>query len=166
MAKFAPAPSISISAPSRSDMSEIAEETSSMRTGETMNSADQHSDVESIVVENSYRMEPVQCFRNHTIFNMVEELLYDELKDKRYDSKLCKDMAQSLAGTIMEKVKSLDIPRYKYVASVSIGSVREKQGLHIGSRCLWNDRTDSSATVNYNNGSLFAVVMVYGIFRE
>ncbi|XP_072020482.1 dynein light chain Tctex-type 5-like [Amphiura filiformis] len=166
MAKFAPAPSIAISAPSRGP-SDIEEETSQLETMTTHSTSNNsESGRSSASIEPTYRMEPVTCFQDHTINKIVEDILYDEMKDKSYDSELCKEMAQNLAGKIMEKVKSLDVSRYKYVASVSIGSVREKPGLHISSRCLWNKKTDSSVTVNFMNGSLFAVVMLYGLYLE
>ncbi len=169
MAKFVPAPpSIAISAPSRGP-SDIDEETSQLETLTTHSTTNisMESGASSMSIEPTYRMDPVQCFKENTIYKMIDDLIYEEMSDKRYDAKLCKEMAQDLAAKIMDKVKALEIRRYKYVVTVSIGSVQgDPPGLRMCSRCLWNKNTDSSVTVNYMNPSLYVVVIIYGLFVE
>ena len=105
-------------------------------------------------------------FRSEDIELIAESILTDKLKDVKYDPSTCKTLSQDLAGCIMEKLKSLNYKRYKLVAVVSLGSIKERPGLQFGSRCFWNQNTDRFTSVKYTNGSLFAVAMIYGLYFE
>ena len=105
-------------------------------------------------------------FRSEDIESIVESILTDKLKDVKYEPSTCKTLSQELAGCIMEKLKSLNYKRYKLVAVVSLGSIKERPGLQFGSRCFWNQNTDKFTSVKYTNGSLFAVAMIYGLYFE
>jgi hypothetical protein len=97
------------------------------------------------------------------IETITHEILSNTLQHVRYDPDTCRLHSQRLAGRIMEAIKSFGIRHYKYVTVVSIGSLRERPGMHFGSRCLWDEGMDSFATVKYTNESLFAVAMLYGL---
>ncbi|XP_038076146.1 tctex1 domain-containing protein 1-like [Patiria miniata] len=116
--------------------------------------------------EPSFRMDGPgpRKFRELEVGRLVEDILSSHLQEEIYDPVRCKQLSQDLAGKINQRVRELNFPRYKLVAMVSIGSVREKPGTHLGSRCLWDDRTDSSTTAHFTNGSLYAVAMVYGLY--
>ena len=105
-------------------------------------------------------------FRSEDIESIAESILTDKLKDAKYNPSTCKTLSQELAWCIMEKLKSLNYKRYKLVAVVSLGSIKERPGLQFGSRCFWNQNTDKFTSVKYTNGSLFAVVMIYGLYFE
>ena len=115
---------------------------------------------------NTYNMEPEVTFKNGDVERLTEAVLIDSLQDVTYDAHTCKDMSQELAVKIMDKLKSLRMKRYKLVAVVSVGSINERPGMQFGSRCLWNNSTDSFASVKFTNGSLFAVAMIYGLYFE
>ncbi|XP_022084578.1 tctex1 domain-containing protein 1-B-like [Acanthaster planci] len=116
--------------------------------------------------EPSFRMDGPghRKFRELEVGRLVEGILASHLADEIYDPVRCKQLSQDIAGKINQRVRELDFPRYKLVALVNIGSAREKPGTHLGSRCLWDDRTDSSTTASFTNGSLYAVAMVYGLY--
>ena len=116
--------------------------------------------------ENNYRLEPDSKFKASDIEHLVEEILVKHLKDVMYNPARCKRLSQELAALIMERIKSLQLKRYKLVAVVSIGSIKERPGMQFGSRCLWNQETDTFASVKFTNGSLFAVAMIYGLYYE
>jgi hypothetical protein len=40
------------------------------------------------------------------------------------------------------------------------------QGIRVGSRCVWDTTTDSFASANFRNASIFAIVMVFGLYFE
>ena len=109
---------------------------------------------------------PERLFCSEDIEPIAESILTDKLKDAKYDPSTCKTLSQELAGCIMEKLKSLNYKRYKLVAVVSLGSVKERPGLQFGSRCFWNQNTDKFVSVKYTNGSLFAVAMIYGLYFD
>ena len=112
----------------------------------------------------TYKLDPNSAFSAQEIEHITEQVLIRRLRDEQYDPVHCKSLSQELAALIMEEIKSLRIKHFKVVALVSIGSVNERPGMQFGSRCLWNEATDSFASVKFSNGSLFAVAMVYGLY--
>ena len=119
-----------------------------------------------IKCENTYKLEPDVHFSACEVEKLTEHILAERLNDIKYDPSTCKVLSQELAGHIMERMKAFNFKRYKMVAVVSLGSIKERPGLQFGSRCLWNQNTDSFASVKYTNGSIFAVAMIYGLYYE
>ncbi len=122
----------------------------------------------------SVRMPPIQGaskpipkkVKPDSIEKTVEDAMVTCLQDVTYNAETCIRLSKSLAGTIMEKIKPLSNGRYKLVAVVSIGNIKEQSGMQFGSRCLWNKDSDSFLSVKYANDSLFAVAMVYSLLFE
>lgn len=111
-------------------------------------------------------MDPDKVFRACEVEKIAEKELSEQLKDVEYSPNDCRDLSQTLAKSIMEKVKSLGLKRYKIVTNVSLGSLKEKPGMQFGSRCLWNKNTDNFVSVKFSNSSIFAVAMVYGLYFD
>lgn len=116
--------------------------------------------------ENTYKMAPDLEFRCHDVQKATEDIMADNLHDKMYDANECKSLSQIISARILEAIKQLGFKRYKMVAVVSIGSIKERPGMQFGSRCLWNKDTDNFISAKYSNTSLFAVAMVYGLYYE
>lgn len=66
---------------------------------------------------------------------------------------------------IKARIKELQIPRFKVIALITIGSSND-QGMTVGSRCLWDDSVDMFSSYEFRNKYLFAVGTVYGIYTE
>ena len=66
---------------------------------------------------------------------------------------------------IKARVKELQIPRFKVITLITIGSTNE-QGMTVGSRCLWDASVDTFSSFEFRNKHLFAVGTVYGIYAE
>lgn len=66
---------------------------------------------------------------------------------------------------IRSRVKELQIPRFKVITVVTIGSVNG-QGMTVGSRCLWDAAVDMQSSFEFKNQHLFAVGIVYGVYTE
>lgn len=117
-------------------------------------------------MENTFKLGPDKVFRTCDVEKVTEEVLKENLKDVEYNSTKCRELSQDVASKIMEKIKILGLKRYKVIAVVSIGSLKEKPGMQFGSRCLWNKNTDNFTSVKFSNKSIFAVAMVYGLYFE
>lgn len=104
-------------------------------------------------------------FRPEVVKEMTEKILEEELDDLSYDPVKCRQKSKELSDRIRDAVKELGLERYKFVCTVSIGSL-EEQGFRLGSRCLWFSLTDASATAVFKNSSLFAVAIVFGVYME
>lgn len=115
--------------------------------------------------ENSYQMAPKRKFLPDKARKIIEETLEEKLNEVEYSSETCKGMAAELSELIKERIKAMKLPRYKIVAIVQIGQ-RLKQGIRIGSRCIWNTKFDSFATGEFSNSSLFAVATAYVVYLE
>jgi len=57
------------------------------------------------------------------------------------------------------------VERYKYVTVVSIGA-KENTEVVVASRCLWNPDFDTFASYTYDEHGLFAVAVVFAVYRE
>ena len=140
-------------------------QTTSLATHKRLNSSKQTRKTDEKRRDSAtYKLDPKTAFSTQEIEQLTEQVLIRRLRDEHYDPVHCKSLSQELAALIMEEIKTLRIKHYKVVALVSIGSVNERPGMQFGSRCLWNEATDSFASVKFSNGSLFAVAMVYGLY--
>lgn len=126
----------------------------------------ENNSLRSIKLENTYKLHPDVPFSSHEVETKVQEILSEHLHDKEYDSQQCKTLSQMTSAKILEEIKGMGFKRYKMVAVVSIGSMKERPGMQFGSRCLWNKETDNFISAKFNNTSIFAVAMVYGLFYD
>lgn len=116
--------------------------------------------------ENTYKMDPDMRFKPHEIESTAVAILEEHLGDKAYDPAMCGAESKEISAKISEALKAKNFKRYKHVVVVTIGSLKERPGVYLGSRCLWNDKTDSFCTARYQNKSLYAIAMVYGLYYE
>ena len=126
----------------------------------------ENNSLRPIKLENTYKQQPDIKFRSYEVERKTHEILMEHLHDKEYDAQQCKSLSQTISAKILEAIKSLGFKRYKMVAVVSIGSMKERPGMQFGSRCLWNKETDNFISAKYNNTSIFAVAMVYGLYYD
>ena len=115
--------------------------------------------------ENTYRLQPCKKFRPVQVQTVIETAFRELLEEKVYERHAAKQWTTTLCDAIKEKVKLLDFPRFKIVCFVSIGQ-RDRQDVHIGSRCLWNKAFDGFACGTYTNRSLYATGLVYAVYFE
>lgn len=82
-----------------------------------------------------------------------------------YEPAYCAERACVLSEKIKAAVKKLELPRYRIISVVQVGK-EDRGGVKIGSRCLWNSKSDRWASATYKNGSIFAVGMVFAVYLE
>ena len=116
-------------------------------------------------LENTYRTKPKRKFPEREVKEIIKNSLEDMLSEQTYSAKECGFLTKLLSSRIIEQVKSLNIERYKLVCLVNVGS-KHDQGLMATSRCLWNAEYDTHVTATVENGTLFAVATVYGVYFE
>lgn len=115
--------------------------------------------------ENSYQMAPKKKFLPDKAREIIEGTLEEKLGEVEYSPEVCKAMATEISELIKERIKAMKLPRYKIISIVQIGQ-RLKQGIRIGSRCIWNTRFDNYATGEFSNSTLFAVATTYVVYLE
>lgn len=104
-------------------------------------------------------------FHTHKIKKIMDEILEEKLSTQSYDPTICRELCSSLSEDIKSRVKNLGMERFRLICSVSIGSI-SGQGILIASRFLWNECKDNFSTSSYQNSSLFAVAIVFGVLKE
>ena len=106
------------------------------------------------VYEPSYRMHPKEGekFLKADVEREMKTILQDKLKDITYDPKQVQQINNELCNAILEKVKTMKYPRYKFVVQVMITSA-SGQCIRVASRCLWDPHQDNYASVSYKNVS-------------
>ena len=104
-------------------------------------------------------------FYAHEIKKIMDEILEEKLSTQSYDPTICRLLCSSLSEDIKSRVKKLGMGRFRLICNVSIGSI-SGQGVLMASRFLWNECKDNFSTSSYQNSSLFAVAIVFGVLKE
>eukprot|EP00842_Homolaphlyctis_polyrhiza_P000683 jgi/Hompol1/1615/HPOL_002727-RA len=104
-----------------------------------------------------------QKFRPAVISKTIHGILTDRLTGATYHPDTCSQWTREIADEIKNKLKELDLPRYKYIVHVSMGEMRG-EGIRIGARCFWDADTDNIAQDAFMNDSLFCVAVAYGVY--
>nr|XP_054764806.1 uncharacterized protein LOC129271496 [Lytechinus pictus] len=118
-------------------------------------------------IESTYQLEPAELFSNYStiIHDIIESAVERRLRGMKYDPKLCSREAKELSEIIKEGVKTLDIGRYKLITMVNIGQM-QGQRTQIVSRNSWDPVRDSFVSYSFQNGSVFCVATIYGVYFE
>lgn len=119
----------------------------------------------AVKLENTYRTGPSKRFPETQVSGILRDVLESYLKEERYEPELCRQMTKTLSEVVKARVKELQIPRYKVIALITIGQIKD-QGARVGSRCLWDAHVDTFSSYEFRNSSLFAVGTVYGVYAE
>lgn len=116
----------------------------------------------------TYRMEPQpdRKFRPHIVKEIMDEAFEETLDGlNHYDSVKCRTLTTQVCEDIKQRVKWLNYERCKLICLVHIGSV-SGQGMRVASQCLWDQNVDNFASTSYRKGDIFAVALLFGVYKE
>lgn len=114
--------------------------------------------------ENTYRTEPKALFPVVKVRKIVKDIL-STLNTHKYEPTISSTQSKLLSQRILDEVRLLNIPRYKLVCFVSIGS-KARHGLRMASRCLWNPEHDTFVSETLEKHNFFAVATLYACYYE
>ncbi|XP_075396119.1 dynein light chain Tctex-type 5 [Tenrec ecaudatus] len=114
---------------------------------------------------NTYQLGPTKHFPVAAVNHILKDVLTNYLQEEKYEPEFCRQMTKTISEVVKARVKDLMIPRYKLLVVVHIGQ-RNGQSIDIGSRCLWDPKTDSFSSYVFRNASLFALANVYAVYFE
>ncbi|XP_060797123.1 dynein light chain Tctex-type protein 2B isoform X2 [Neoarius graeffei] len=103
-------------------------------------------------------------FRVPVVKECIKEILKEQLSGAKYDPEETPSLTRTLAEAIKNRVKGLDLERYKLVVQVLIAEQRG-QGVKMMSRCFWDSDTDRCAKEVYINDSIVCVAAVFGVYN-
>ncbi|KAK6095960.1 hypothetical protein MT418_003835 [Batrachochytrium dendrobatidis] len=109
----------------------------------------------------SYNIRPnyKQKFRPAVVSKEIHQILADRLTGVAYHPDTCSQWTREIADEIKNKLKELDLPRYKYVVHVTMGEMRG-EGVRMGARCFWDADTDNIAQDSFINASVNTTTLI------
>ncbi|RKO84107.1 Tctex-1 family-domain-containing protein [Blyttiomyces helicus] len=91
-------------------------------------------------------------FRPSIVTKLIHQILVDRLTGATYNPDSCSQWAKEIADEVKNRLKELELARYKYVVNVVIGEMRG-EGVRMGCRCFWDADTDNMAQDVFSNVS-------------
>ncbi|XP_006879897.1 PREDICTED: tctex1 domain-containing protein 1 [Elephantulus edwardii] len=139
----------------------------SLSTVSHMDEPNQRDDASrlTVQVENTYQLGPTKRFPVVSVNHILKDVLTNHLQEEKYEPDLCRQKTKTISEIIKTRVKDLMIPRYKLIVIIHIGQLNG-QSIHIGSRCLWDPKSDTCSSYVFRNSSLFALANVYAVYFE
>ena len=119
-------------------------------------------------IENTYQLTPGdnKRFNAAKVTPLIASVLESHLRGTTYKGVLeTSILCSSLSALIKDAVKTLGYARYKLVCNVIVGEVA-RQTMHIASRCVWDDTSDTSVTVCYEDGNFCVVAILHALYYE
>lgn len=116
-------------------------------------------------LRNTTQLKPECAVSSRQIRQIISDVLRRNLWEESYDADHCNILAMMMSEQIKAAVKLLNMPRYKIVCVVTVGS-KSGQSFLLASRCLLNTQFDEIISESFENGSVFAVGVVYAFYQE
>ncbi len=118
-------------------------------------------------IHNTYSLGPnkSQCFYPERIETIVQDILNERLENQIYEPNKANELVCLVSDEIKAKIKPLLYRRYKVVVNMTI-TQNIGQSMMIVSRSIWDENTDNSCTVKFQNRHLYAVVMIFATYFE
>ncbi|ORX88842.1 Tctex-1, partial [Basidiobolus meristosporus CBS 931.73] len=106
---------------------------------------------------------PFLRFRPAVVSKVIHQVLVEHLQNQTYDPEKASKVTADITETIKNKLKELELSRYKYIVNVTLGENRG-EAARVGCRCMWDADTDNVAQDIFTNDSLFCVAVAFGVY--
>jgi len=93
----------------------------------------------------------------------IAEVLQEMLKEHTYKQDEAPELTKQIADRVKNRLKLLELPRYKYMVQVVVGEQRG-EGVRMGCRTFWDRDTDAYASETFTNDSIFCVATAYAVY--
>ncbi|XP_067270899.1 dynein light chain Tctex-type 5-B [Pseudorasbora parva] len=111
-----------------------------------------------------YQTIPERLFSADRAREIIKRIVDERLESVEY-SCACADISRELSDCIKTAVKKLPYDRYKLVCYVVIGQLKDS-GVNCSSRAVWSPTSDTFTEYVYKNRSLFAVCILFAVYKE
>lgn len=95
------------------------------------------------------------------ISNIVKETVENVIGGNGYQHQKVKQWTSAVVETCLSQLTNLKKP-FKYIVTCVIMQ-KTGAGLHTASSCYWDNTTDGSCTVRWENKTMYCVVSVFGL---
>merc|ERR1711977_804176 len=132
-----------------------------------MAAAPNPDDIE-VQFEHTYQLAPHadEKFDPVQVKEVISEVFNKKFGDGfEYNADDAADMGTDICTEIQDRCKELNYKRYKLITQVHVGEIKG-QTMRIGTRCLWDLKTDNCASEVLQNNKYFCCAMVFGLYYE
>ncbi|XP_018575746.1 tctex1 domain-containing protein 2-like isoform X2 [Anoplophora glabripennis] len=114
---------------------------------------------------NAYQIKPSlqEKFKEMPVKEIIRNAVSITLTGKSYEPEHVKKWTISIANEVNERVKELQMKRYKHIVQVVIGEMKGA-GVKSGVRCLWDSDVDGYTSEIFMNDTIFCLTTVFAIY--
>ncbi|GBG33563.1 Tctex1 domain-containing protein 1 [Hondaea fermentalgiana] len=106
------------------------------------------------ILQPTYETEPVLDgrFTKNSVEELCTPVVHEYLEGKRWseEKEINSDMSQTVTNLVMEKIRELNLSRYKVVVQTNLGENCD-QTVRVVSHCLWESSLDSTAEIKFQS---------------
>ncbi|CAF0795390.1 unnamed protein product [Adineta ricciae] len=95
------------------------------------------------------------------VSNITKEAIEATIGSQSYQQAKINTWTSNIVEAILNSLTKLNKP-FKYIVSCVIMQ-KNGAGLHTASSCFWDNTTDGSCTVRWENKTMYAIVSVFGL---
>uniref|UniRef100_A0A672QCG7 Tctex1 domain containing 1 n=1 Tax=Sinocyclocheilus grahami TaxID=75366 RepID=A0A672QCG7_SINGR len=111
-----------------------------------------------------YQTIPERHFSTDRAHEIIKHIVDERLETVEYSCS-CSGISKELSDCIKTAVKKLLYDRYKLVCYVAIGQLKDSV-VNCSSRAIWSPTSDTFTDYIYKNRSLFAVCILFAVYKE
>eukprot|EP01135_Chromosphaera_perkinsii_P008721 Nk52_evm54s1444 gene=Nk52_evmTU54s1444 len=93
--------------------------------------------------------------------NIIKESIEQSLQNTNYNHNKVGQWTANVVEQCLKRLTSLNKP-FKYVVT-NVIMQKNGAGLHTASSCYWDNNTDGSCTVRWENKTMYCIVSVFGL---
>ncbi|CAF1317933.1 unnamed protein product [Rotaria magnacalcarata] len=97
----------------------------------------------------------------HDASNIINETIESTLRHQSYQKTKVNLWTSNIVETIISALTKAN-QSFKYIASCVIME-KNGAGLHTATSCFWDNVTDKSFTIRWENTTMYVIVTVYGL---
>jgi len=105
--------------------------------------------------------EETETFVQEDVLAVIKESVDSVLANATYSHVKVKQWTNNCIETCMKRLKDLNKP-FKYMVTAVLMQ-KNGAGLHTATSCFWDNTTDGSATLRWENKSMYCIVTVFGL---
>ncbi|XP_028253624.1 dynein light chain Tctex-type 1 [Parambassis ranga] len=108
-----------------------------------------------------YNLEEETAFVVEDVSKIVKESIEGVIGGNAYQQRRVNQWTTNVVEQCLSQLNKLEKP-FKYIVNCVIMQ-KNGAGLHVTSSCFWDNTTDRSCAVNWENQSMHCIVCVFGL---
>ncbi|KAG8229070.1 hypothetical protein J437_LFUL005704 [Ladona fulva] len=101
------------------------------------------------------------AFRVDIVSNIIKEVIENTIGANTYQNSKVNQWTSTVVESCLSSLNKMQKP-FKYVVTCTIMQ-KNGAGLHSASSCYWDDKSDGTCTVRWENKTMYCIVSVFGL---